>query len=334
MARLIMTKESMARIAVFLVLIFLIGMQVVRVAEANPFWIFHPIEPIPGTIPPKITIFSPQNNTAYPSDNMTISFYVDKPKLDMNGSSIDIQSSSIINITYTLDDRTEQAFTIWKNGSAGSDSGIPNFNTSLSSPALSTGNHYLTVYAEAVVFAGGLNIFFINSSSTVFFATHTQTFQPSPTPSPASAYSSKGSDYVSLSIIQPRNLTYNTNNIQITLNAQANPGIWYVGYSLDDESFKEVAPEKWLAHTFNETISLNGLSEGSHILLAQAKAPAAPNDILIAQSNVSFTIFTSISTPSPIIAEFPAQILPVTFVVAVILVMVFVFKRRKLEKTG
>jgi hypothetical protein len=156
--------------------------QIVKTAEANPFFIYHQIDPLPGTNPPKITIFSPQNNTAYPSGNITISFHVDRPKLDMNGSSIDIQRSSIINVTYTLDDKTEQAFTIWKNGSASSSSGIPNFNTSLNSPAVSTGNHYLTVYAEAVVFPGGLNIFFINSSSTVFFAAGTQTYPPSPTP--------------------------------------------------------------------------------------------------------------------------------------------------------
>jgi|WetSurMetagenome_2_1015567.scaffolds.fasta_scaffold89640_2 hypothetical protein len=152
----------------------------VEVVEANPFWIFHQIEPRQDTIPPKITIFNPQNNTAYSSGNITISFYVDRPKLDMNGSSIDIQSSSIINITYTLDDKTEHAFTIWKDGSASSSSGIPNFSTSLNSPALSTGNHYLTVYSEAVVFAGGLDIFFINSSSTVLFATGIQSLQPNP----------------------------------------------------------------------------------------------------------------------------------------------------------
>ena len=150
-------------------------MQVVKVAEANPFWMFHLIDPIPGAIPPKIIIFDPLNNTAYSSDNITMSFYVDRPKLDMKGS-------SIINVTYTLDDKTVQAFTIWKDGGAGSDSGIPNFNMSFSSPSLSTGNHYLTVYAEGVVFAGGLNIFFMNSSSTILFAIGTQLSQASPTP--------------------------------------------------------------------------------------------------------------------------------------------------------
>lgn len=175
MKKVALTKKSMAGIAVILLLSSLVGLQAVEVVKANPFWIFHPIEPIPGTVPPRIIIFNPQNNTAYSSDNITISFYLDKPKLDMH-------DSSIINITYTLDDKTEQAFTIWKNGGAGSDSGIPNFNTSFISPTFSTGNHRLTVYAEGVVFAGGLNIFFINSSSTIFFAIGTQPFQPSPTP--------------------------------------------------------------------------------------------------------------------------------------------------------
>lgn len=133
------------------------------------------------------------------------------------------------------------------------------------------------------------------------------------------AYSSKGSDYVSLSIIQPRNITYETSSIQVTISAQANPGIWYVGYSLDDKPFVEIAPQKWLAHTFNETFSLNGLSQGSHYLVAKANAPATPNDILTAYSNISFSISakitpnpstsptsipTNIPSPSPIVPEF------------------------------
>jgi hypothetical protein len=145
-------KSCMATITILLLVISILSAMQVEVADANPFWIYHLIEPIPGTIPPKIIMFSPQNSTVYSSDSITISFYVDKPKLDMH-------DSSIINITYTLDDKTVQAFTIWKNGGAGSDSGIPNFNTSFTSPPLSTGNHNLTVYAEGVLFAGGLDHF-------------------------------------------------------------------------------------------------------------------------------------------------------------------------------
>jgi hypothetical protein len=173
-----MINKSVARTAVILLLISLAVIEV-EVVEANPFWIYHLIEPLPGTIPPKIIMFSPQNSTVYSSDNITISFYVDKPKLDTH-------DSSIINITYTLDDKTVQAFTIWKNGGAGSDSGIPNFNTSVTSPSLSNGNHNLTVYAEGVLFAGGLAIFFMNSSSTTYFIIANQspitTLIPAPTP--------------------------------------------------------------------------------------------------------------------------------------------------------
>jgi hypothetical protein len=42
----------------------------VKMAEANPFFAYTFIEPIPETIPPKITILSPQNNSAYYSDNI------------------------------------------------------------------------------------------------------------------------------------------------------------------------------------------------------------------------------------------------------------------------
>ena len=172
-----MIKKSVIAIcSIFLLVISILSAMQVEVVEANPFWIYDLIEPIPGTIPPKITMFSPQNSTVYSSDNITISFYVDKPKLDKH-------DSSIINITYTLDDKTVQAFTIWKNGGAGSDSGIPNFNTSFTSPPLSTGNHNLTVYAEGVLFAGGLAIFFMNSSSTIFFTIGTPSLEPSPTQS-------------------------------------------------------------------------------------------------------------------------------------------------------
>jgi hypothetical protein len=123
------------------------------------------------------------------------------------------------------------------------------------------------------------------------------------------SYSSKGSDYVSLSIVQPRNITYETSSIQVTISVQANPGIWYVGYSLDDKPFVEVAPQKWLAHTFNETFSLNGLSSGSHNLVAKANAPATPNDILTAYSNISFSI-SAIVTPNSSTSPAPTTTIP------------------------
>ncbi len=50
MKKVALTRKSMARNAAILLLISLVGLQTVEVAEANPFWIFHPIEPIPGRV--------------------------------------------------------------------------------------------------------------------------------------------------------------------------------------------------------------------------------------------------------------------------------------------
>jgi hypothetical protein len=170
-------KTFMATIIILAFLISLVaGMQVFEVTKADPFFIFKTIDPIPGTIPPNILIFSPQNNTVYSSDKITVSFNVSKPQLGTC-------ETAIIDIKYTLDDETVQAFTIWRGGSASNSWAIPEFNTTFTLPTLSTGNHHLTVTAEGVVYAGNMSIFFIDSSSTTFFTVDPQpTLQPSPTP--------------------------------------------------------------------------------------------------------------------------------------------------------
>jgi hypothetical protein len=157
-----------------------VGVEFVRVVEANPFFIFHQIDPVPGAIPPNITISSPQNNTVYSSDMITVSFNVTRPELGTC-------DSAIIGIDYALDGETVEAFSIWRGGSASNSWAIPEFTTTFSSPSLPTGNHKLTVTAEGVVYAGGMDIFFINSSSTTCFTVVTQPTPPAtPTPSPES----------------------------------------------------------------------------------------------------------------------------------------------------
>ena len=62
-------------------LVSLVAVLFVNVTEANPFSFFWTyIDPIPGTIPPTITIFSPQNNTHYTSNNIFFSFNTSKPQ--------------------------------------------------------------------------------------------------------------------------------------------------------------------------------------------------------------------------------------------------------------
>jgi hypothetical protein len=180
-----MKKIILVKVAICAILVSIMaGVQVIEVVDANPFFMYHLIDPVPGSIPPVITVNSPLNNTVYSSDEITVSFNVSKPQLDNRGS-------SIIDITYTLDNETVQAFTIWKENpgggvSASSDSGIPKFNTSFTLSALSSGNHSLMVEAEGVVFAGGesgLDIFFMNSTSPIFFTVAAPpSLQPSPTP--------------------------------------------------------------------------------------------------------------------------------------------------------
>jgi hypothetical protein len=166
-----MNKKTLRFIIIAALLISAIaGTQSVKVAKANPFFIFHQISPIPGTIPPNITISSPQNNTVYSSDNITISF--------------SLSFNFIIGVNYTLDNETVQAFSIWHGGSASNSNEIPEFSTTFTSPSLPTGNHKLTVAAEAVVYVGNMSIFFIDGSSTVFFTIDTSTPSPTPTETP------------------------------------------------------------------------------------------------------------------------------------------------------
>ena len=140
-------KSFIVLIAVLLLVIsILTEMSIVEIASANPFFMFNRIEPISGTIPPIITILSPQNNTSYSSNRIAVSFNVSN-QLDTH--------EAIYEIQYAWDNgKNVNAFTIWKGGSASSSSAIPEFNTTFTSPSLSAGNHSLTVREYSVYYAG------------------------------------------------------------------------------------------------------------------------------------------------------------------------------------
>src|SRR5665647_1989934 len=118
-----MSKKTFMAAIISLTLLILIaaGMQVIEVGKANPFFIFNQVDPVPGTIPPNITIISPQNNTIYSSDKISVSFNVSRPQLGTC-------NTAIIDIKYTLDNETVQAFTIWRGNSASNSYAIPEFN--------------------------------------------------------------------------------------------------------------------------------------------------------------------------------------------------------------
>ena len=77
-----MSKKTFMAAIISLTLLILIaaGMQVVEVAEANPYSFFYQrVDPIPGFVAPQITMFNPQDNITYNSNTITVSFNISKP---------------------------------------------------------------------------------------------------------------------------------------------------------------------------------------------------------------------------------------------------------------
>jgi len=115
-------------------------------------------------------------------------------------------------------------------------------------------------------------------------------------------YTNCDSSFVTVSVISPENKTYDSNSILLNITAGAYPGIFFVGYCLDGGPFVQVAPEKWDAHTFSESVWLNELSKGSHYIIVEASAPETPNNVVTDASQVYFTITRDLvpePTPSP-----------------------------------
>jgi hypothetical protein len=122
-------------------------------------------------------------------------------------------------------------------------------------------------------------------------------------------YTNCDSSFVTVSILSPENKTYDTNSILITVFAGAYPGIWGVGYSLDGGPMRELAPDKWDGHTFNQSVMLNRLSKGTHNIVAKAVAPASDR-IIDAYSQVYFAIGKETEPPditAPAITVFSPQ---------------------------
>ncbi len=168
-------KIALLIVLAFTLLTLVVGMQVVEIVEANAFWIYKTVDPIPGAVPPTIIMLNPQNNSVCSPDEVAVSFNVSKPQF---GTSF----TSITYVYYAVDNGEDiKLYSPYINGSG--TTGVPEFNTTFILPSLSTGNHVLTVKAHGVVLPGGLDIFYMNSSSTTFFTVDSQPAQLSPTSS-------------------------------------------------------------------------------------------------------------------------------------------------------
>ncbi len=243
-----------AAITASLVLVLTAGILFAELAQANPVSMFKRINPIPGTVPPIITITSPQNNSATFSHILNVSFGVEKPFLSNC-------LTEISEVKYTLDDQFTKAFTIWSGDGfvPWIHLAIPEYNTTFTSPFLPNGNHNLTITAQGVVYSNEtLGIFFIESSTTVYFATGTNTYKPNSTTTPLSSSNPNDAPSPTITILYPLNNSFfnvSLGGVRYQLRYETNNSLSWVGYSLDGANNATVIGNSTFVHEF---VSSNG----------------------------------------------------------------------------
>jgi hypothetical protein len=169
-------------LVVTLALLFsmLITVLTFKTANANPWILFSSTEPVPGTVPPIITMSYPVNNTVYTSNTVSFSFNVTKPQPPT------IMQSGINYVRYRLDGNVTGLY-FCSHYSSMETPGIPEFSYS-ENVTVPNGSHTLIVEASGVVLPGNMTIFMLTSNFAVHFnvdATETAAPSPSPTPTPS-----------------------------------------------------------------------------------------------------------------------------------------------------
>ena len=171
-----MKKTALALMLIFALLFS--GAELVKMAKANatPIWwgLFYSrydeVEPVPSTIPPSISIYSPQNNTVYSSRNITVSLYVRNAELAG-------WESSVTNVYYYLDGEGAMLYFHPINER------LPAFNTTLNLSLVSLGKHQLTVEAIVdVLRSNPSEVFPLDCNSTIYFTVDLSGESPTPTP--------------------------------------------------------------------------------------------------------------------------------------------------------
>ena len=172
----------MKKTALVLLLIFALlfsSVELVKMAKANAvpiFWMmfysnYDEVGPAPNTIPPSISIYGPQNNTVYSSRNITVSLYVQNAELAG-------WQSSVTNVYYTLDGKSGAGLYFHPINER-----LPAFNTTFNLPFASLGKHQLTVEAYVdVLRRAPKEVFFLETTSTVYFTVDLPGESPTPAP--------------------------------------------------------------------------------------------------------------------------------------------------------
>ena len=148
-----------------LIVSLVLGAQFVDMTKANPYAPWEVVDPIPGTIPPRITVASPENNTEYSGFDLNVMINVTGPQTPYP------TKSGIMTVQYVIDNAEYQDVKLgWDL--------IPEVNYSKVLYDGTVGTHKLTVTALGVVEPGENRVFFVETASTVFY---TRTAQPTPT---------------------------------------------------------------------------------------------------------------------------------------------------------
>lgn len=173
-------RKKALNVALVLAFLFSVvdGTELVKIAEANPWLIFEPVDPIPGTIPPVITISSPKNNTVYSRTAVNLTLHITKPQPPCQ------LESGISYARYTLGGNITGIY-FCDHYSSGSPPGIPELDYSQIISALPDGYYELVIEAAGIVLPGNLTIFTMYTNSTVFFTTGNPSSSPSSSASPA-----------------------------------------------------------------------------------------------------------------------------------------------------
>jgi hypothetical protein len=156
-----------------LIVSLVVGAQFVSLVEANPYMMYHGVDPIPGTIPPPITISSPKNYTAYSHTAFNFTIKVDKPQ-----PPVSVHETGILRVVCTLDGIDIYDLRSWFDP-------LPEVNYSKVLYELPYGDHELVVHVESVVDLGNLEAFFPENNSTVFFSIDSADYSAAPTTSPS-----------------------------------------------------------------------------------------------------------------------------------------------------
>jgi hypothetical protein len=262
-------RKSITAAAFILALLFsaVAGTFFANLATADPYVYVGDVPPKPDTVPPKISIFSPENNIAYNTNYVALTFNVSGP----TGPTV---NQPIVMEIYYKADWLENNVTVYKYTSDPY-SGYPTngayteYSVNLNLTEIPEGNHNIKVIAD---YHGwyipsndphtlSMNGFSISGSSAVSF-TIVDTTPPR------------------ISVLSLENKTYYTSNIP--LNFTVSESVSQVTYSLDRQENV----------TISGNTTLTGLSNGLHNVTVYACDSAGNID-------ASDTIHFNVEVPFP-----------------------------------